>query len=137
MRKLCVGVETVDWLEARLARAAEGRGYTSHVTRSWPKRSEELLAGGSLYWIVKGVMQARQPILRFEEFWPSDSDDDRPRCRIVLEAELVRTDPWPHRPFQGWRYLKAEEAPPDISAVDGDDSLPPDLAVELKNMGVL
>lgn len=138
MRKLCVGIDTVEQLEERVALIAPQRGgVTWHITRSWPKRAAELQAGGSLYWIIKGIMQARQPIAGFEEV-AGEGPDDKPRCKILLEPQVIRTQPWPHRPFQGWRYLKPEDTPPDIDAIeDGDDQLPPELAAELRNMGVL
>lgn len=138
LRKLCVGLETVEKLEEWVAHISPQRGgITWHITRSWPKRAEELLTGGSLYWIIKGVMQARQRIIGFDEH-PGDEPDDKPRCKILLEPKVIRTQSWPHRPFQGWRYLKPGEAPPDLDALpDGEDQLPPDLAAELRNLGVI
>lgn len=138
LRKLCVGVENVEHLENWVAHISQQRGgLTWHVTRSWPKRADELLVGGSLYWIIKGVMQARQRIIGFEEH-PAEDPDDKPRCKILLEPEVIRTQAWPHRPFQGWRYLKPSEAPPDLNEqAGGDDQLPPELAAELRNIGVL
>lgn len=134
IRKLCVGVETVEelqeWQDLRLAQM----GSIGHVTRMWPKRQDEVLDGGSLYWIIKGVMRVRQRIIGFQE-WPGDDPEEKPKCRLVLDPKLVLTDPWPHRPFQGWRYLKPEESPPDLGTRDGDGDMPPALAAELRAIG--
>ncbi|RED52553.1 DUF1489 family protein [Aestuariispira insulae] len=137
LRKLSVGSESVDSMIAwqDMMRARRG-GHIWHVTRSWPKRAEELLQGGSLYWIIKGVMVARQPIIGFEEH-PPENPEDKPYCRIMLGDEVIKTHPWPHRPFQGWRYLKAEDAPPDLDGAGGDDQMPPEMAAELKALGLL
>ncbi len=134
IRKLCVGADTVEdlkeWQDGRLAQL----GSIGHVTRMWPKRQDEVLEGGSLYWIIKGVMRVRQRIIGFEE-WPADDPEDKPKCRLVLDPELVLTEPWPHRPFQGWRYLKPEEAPPDLGARDDGEGMPAELAAELRAIG--
>ena len=136
IRKLCVGAESIESLQEWQAMRLETMGSIGHVTRMWPKRLDEVLDGGSLYWIIKGVMRVRQPIIDFEEWIdPSEEDDGgKPKCRIVLAPDLIRTDPWPHRPFQGWRYLKPEDAPPDLGARANDD-MPPELAAELRAIG--
>lgn len=137
LRKLCVGAESID----DLARWQEGRlkvngGRIWHRTRNWPKREDEVLDGGSLYWIIKGVMSVRQRIVGFEQE-PPEEEGDRPYCRILLDPALIRTHPWPHRPFQGWRYLVPSEAPPDIREGDDIGDLPPEMAAELKSLGLL
>ena len=78
-----------------------------------PRRREELLAGGSVYWIIRGSYAARQLIVGLEPVL--DVAGERWCCRICLAPELVRVTPWPHRPFQGWRYLTSEDAPPDCA----------------------
>ena len=79
-----------------------------HRTRHMPRRSEELLAGGSIYWVIGGRIRARQRLVGFE----SDRDPDgRKICRFMLDTDLVPTEPWPHRAFQGWRYLDPKDAP--------------------------
>ena len=103
-----------------------------HTARMTPKRRAELLDGGSLYWVIKRVIQVRQRIVDLEEF--DDSDGVR-RCTIWLDPELVRTAPSPRRPFQGWRYLKAEDAPADLSVQTGGDDLPDALRQQLIEMG--
>lgn len=128
--KLCVGVDSVADLEAY--RAARGDAPPVHVTRMWPRRAEELLDGGSLYWVIKGLVQARQVIAGFD---PRRGEDGIERCAILLEREIVRTVPQPRRPFQGWRYLKAADAPRDLAPGQAAD-LPPALAAELAAIGV-
>ncbi len=135
--KLCVGTETVEdliaWQSSRAALSPDGLPY--HVTRMWPKRQAEVLAGGSLYWIFKGMILARQPILRLQEAMGSDGIM---RCAIVLDPKIIRTEPVARRAFQGWRYLAPDDSPRDLAAPRaGDDSLPPDLAAELADIGLL
>jgi hypothetical protein len=130
--KLCVGAETVEELAAWQA----GRGgRPSHVTRLWPRRAEDLLAGGSLYWVMKGQVLCRQRILALDT--RVDEAGVR-RCVIGLDAAIVRTRPQPRRPFQGWRYLSPEDAPRDLAAeAAGGEALPARLAAELASLGVL
>ncbi|MEO0664413.1 MAG: DUF1489 domain-containing protein [Pseudomonadota bacterium] len=132
--KLCVGAESLADLEAwqaeRLARGLEHR----HVTRMWPKREAEILAGGSLYWVIKGVILARQRILRLDEVIGQDGTR---RCGIVLSPDIQRTTPAARRPFQGWRYLKPEDAPVDLIGKGPREELPPKLEIALSEIGVL
>ncbi len=139
--KLCVGVDAVEelleWQAQRGAeRVAAGQDpRPRHVTRMWPKREAELLAGGSLYWVIRGVIRVRQRILGLQEV---TGEDGIRRCAIVLDPELVTTAPRPRSAFQGWRYLKAADAPPDIGTAPGDDpDLPPALREALVRFGVL
>jgi len=135
--KLCVGAEAVqdllDW--QRNLRAQGPDGLPRHVTRMWPKRAEELLDGGSLYWVFKGQVLARQRILRLDEV---DNGDGIKRCGIVLDPEVVLTRAATRRPFQGWRYLKPGDAPADLPAGrTQEDALPEDLDRALAEIGVL
>ena len=134
--KLCVGIDSVDHL--RQSRAAQspsgGHTPTRHVTRMWPKREAEILSGGSLYWVIKGVVQARQTILRFDEIIGADGIR---RCAIIMDSEIIETAPAPRRAFQGWRYLKGEDAPVDLpKSRASDDDLPADLATALADIGL-
>ncbi len=138
--KLSVGIENIDHLarvqEGRLRQAAaDGReGRLFHRTRHMPRRSEELLDGGSIYWVIKGRTRARQRLVGFE----SDVDEEgRKFCRLMLKPGLVPTDPWPHRPFQGWRYLEGKDAPPDRSRGQADDDMPEEMIEELRDLGLL
>ncbi|MDD7972106.1 DUF1489 family protein [Roseinatronobacter alkalisoli] len=134
--KLCVGAEEVDDLVQwqRRPQAKGPDGLPRHVTRMWPKRADELLAGGSLYWVFKGSVLARQAITRLDEVIGADGIT---RCAIVLDPEIIRTAAAPKRPFQGWRYLKPADAPPDLpKARKGDDTLPPELDAALADLGL-
>ncbi|MGH1355838.1 MAG: DUF1489 family protein [Thalassovita sp.] len=135
--KLSVGTETVETLTAwqQLPQAQGPDGLPRHVTRMWPKREPEILAGGSIYWVIKGVIQCRQRVLRMDEVIGSDGIR---RCAIVLDRELHRTAQAQRRPFQGWRYLKPEDSPPDLPpGREAEDALPPELSAALSEIGVL
>lgn len=134
--KLCVGCDSVEdliqWQEQN--RGLWAPGTAEHVTRMWPKRSEEVLDGGSLYWVIKGAVQARQRILALEE---RPGSDGVARCALVLEAAVQRTESAPRRPFQGWRYLDPAESPRDLPKGRArDDALPPALAQALAEIGL-
>ena len=104
-----------------------------HITRHTPKRAEEVLNGGSIYWVVKGWICARQkirelrPVLR----------DDVSYCGLVFDKKLVRVMPHQHRPFQGWRYFEADNAPPDIMPGINPNDIPEDMLRELGALGLL
>ncbi len=145
--KLAVGIDSVAHLaQVQKARRAERRANgdgagTFHFTRSFPRRAEEVLDGGSLYWVIRGEIAARQKILGFEErVRPGRA---RKRCAIRLAAAIIRTVPTPHRAFQGWRYLADAETPPDLEGkagtrtAKGSGRLPPELARELRELGLL
>ncbi|MGH1465958.1 MAG: DUF1489 family protein [Cognatishimia sp.] len=135
--KLSVGTESVESLEhwQKTKRGQADDGLHCHVTRMWPKREKEILNGGSIYWVIKGSVQARQKILRFDEIY---GEDGIRRCAIVLDPLLVRTQSTLKRPFQGWRYLKPEDSPIDLPKGKAvDDTLPIELASALAEIGVL
>ncbi|SDG48926.1 hypothetical protein SAMN05216241_11543 [Limimonas halophila] len=137
--KLCVGVESPDDLETRqasqIARAesATGRRFAWHVTRRTPRRAGEVLDGGSLYWVMNGAIRARQPLLDIRETTDSDG---KPACVLELAPGVTPVQARPHRPFQGWRYIQPDQAPPD-SAGDGDDesALPDAILAEMAERG--
>lgn len=138
--KLCVGAESVEdlesWIGERLA-AMRTRGETPeqmHTTRMAPKRAGELLDGGSLYWVIKGSVQCRQ---RLVDVRPFVDPDGIGRCHLVLDPTVVRTEWQPRRAFQGWRYLTPGEAPVDAGSRAGWQMLPPELRVELAQLGLL
>lgn len=139
--KLCVGVDRVEelavWQEARWkAREADpSLPPIGHVTRMMPKRRDEIVDGGSLYWVIKGEILVRQQITDIERLVDADGIK---RCRLVLGRDLVLTRPHPRRPFQGWRYLKAEDAPPDLGkGIGHGDDLPEEMRRELDALGLL
>ena len=111
--KLAVGIDDIDDLRRiREARAAE-RGGSWVYTRNHPRRAQEVLAGGSIYWVIRGQIRVRQRVtgLRRER-----DNTGRRYCLIEIDAELVPTLPRACRPFQGWRYLSPGDAPPDRPA---------------------
>lgn len=127
--KLCVGADSVEELRAWRADRAR-RGIAPIVpTRQTPKRAEELLDGGSLYWVIKGVILVRQKIVSITTL-----DGGPQPCRIDLAPELVLTAPQPRRAFQGWRYLDPKDAPPDLAGDDGVE-MPQELAKQLREIG--
>ncbi|MGP6087377.1 DUF1489 family protein [Antarctobacter jejuensis] len=135
--KLSVGTEDVTtlkaWQDSRADQTADG--LPRHITRMWPRREAEVLNGGSIYWVIQGLIQCRQRILRLD---PVTGQDGINRCALVLDRELIRTTTAPKRPFQGWRYLAADDAPPDLPAGrEAEDPLPPALAGALADIGVL
>lgn len=141
MIKLCVGADSLqdlqDWVGERsmMALAAGLDPHSIHTTRMLPKRIDELLSEGSLYWVIKGQVMARQKLLDIRSYTGTDGIS---RCELVLGPEVIETAPQPRRPFQGWRYLKPEDAPRDL-AVLGDDiaTMPEDLRRELAELGLL
>jgi hypothetical protein len=141
--KLCVGCESIEdlagWQAERLKqrrRAGEKKPQLFHRTFQTPKRREELLDGGSLYWVIKGLIQVRQPLLDITE---GTKEDGTPCCLLILKNELVPVRPTPRRAFQGWRYLDGEEAPEDLKrgAAGGIVAMPPKLRRQLAELGLL
>lgn len=133
--KIAVGIDSIEHFHERMkVRRKAGKTFT-HYTRHMPKRAEEVLAGGSLYWIVKGYIAVRCPIVRLEE---AVLENKGPHCGIVMKTQLIPVLPLPRRPHQGWRYLEAEDAPPDVAAAGkGAAELPPKLLAELRDLGLL
>jgi hypothetical protein len=134
--KLSVGTETVEGLAAwqKSRRALHEDGLNRHVTRMWPKRESEIVGKGSIFWVIKGVIQARQKIQRLDEVIGQDGIR---RCAIVLDPKLHRTEAALRRPFQGWRYLLPADAPRDLPKTrKNEDLIPPELATALAEIGV-
>ncbi|MDY8109591.1 DUF1489 domain-containing protein [Fulvimarina sp. 2208YS6-2-32] len=133
--KLSVGPETVEDLEGFIAQRMllSGADVTWHQTRMVPKRRDELLDGGSIYWVIKGQICARQVLL---DIVPFTDESGIGRCRLILDPVLVRTERHPKRPFQGWRYLKPDEAPADFAGASEDDGLPREMRDELSDLGL-
>lgn len=133
--KLSVGTESVEGLEDwQQMRAAANDGLCRHVTRMWPKREPEIMQGGSIFWVIKGVIQARQPILRLDEVI---GEDGIRRCAIVMNPGLIRTQHALKRPFQGWRYLTPADAPADLpEGKIHEEPMPAELSAALAEIGV-
>ena len=133
LKKLSVGSHSLETLRAWQALRLSETGRLIHVTRNRPRRAEEILDGGSIYWIIKGVMSARQQII---DLAAAQRADGQVACGLVLSPNLVATVPIKMRIFQGWRYLEAEDAPADLTD-PVDESMPPTLVAELRELGVL
>ncbi|MGJ5207912.1 DUF1489 family protein [Bradyrhizobium sp. HKCCYLR20261] len=140
--KLAVGCESVtdlkEWIAERML-AAKKKGLPQqhvHVTRMTPKRVEDILGGGSLYWVIRGEVAAREKIIGIEPFRDSDGIG---RCRIIMQPKVIAVSPRPMRPFQGWRYLTAEDAPADLgkTSAAGVEAMPEPLRRELRDLGLL
>ena len=133
MMKLAVGVPSFEAFESRIeTRRLSGAGMQVW-TRSFPKRAGDVIGEGSLYWVIAGLLSARQPIITIEE----DTYDDGSRCaRIEVEPVLIRVSPVRTKPFQGWRYLQPAAAPADVRMVDasGIEALPADVLRHLKEL---
>lgn len=135
--KLSVGTENIEDLAAWQAtkRAQAPDGLPRHVTRMWPKREAEILNGGSIFWVIKGVIQCRQRVDRLDEYIGQDGIR---RCAIVLDPQIIRTQTSLKRPFQGWRYLATADAPPDLpKGRASEEPLPVELNRALAEIGVL
>ena len=141
--KLCVGADSIEdlatWQKGRVAaqkRAGE-KPRLFHTTFQSPKRQDEVLDGGSLYWVIKGVIQVRQAIIGFDQ---GQKENGTPCCLLLLDPKLVAVRPSPRRAFQGWRYLTAEDAPADLTgrAAKGDlAEMPPAMRKELASLGLI
>jgi hypothetical protein len=135
--KLCVGADSIedlaDWQKkcAAMRKKKGGSGDILHITRMTPKRADELLKGGSLYWVIKGQIAVRQKLLALKPV----VREGVPHCALVLDAKLVPTARRTHRAFQGWRYFEPGDAPRDLRAAD--KSIPDGLRAELTELGLL
>lgn len=115
--KVAVGPKTFNGLkewQIQLACEKSAKGENDeliHITRNKPKRTNELLAEGSIYWVIKGLIVGRNRILELRPMIYGG----RPHCGIVYDSQLIRVVPRPRRAFQGWRYLEAKDAPLDLT----------------------
>ena len=140
--KLAVGCDSVKelkgWIAERM-KVAKKKGLPQrhiHVTRMTPKRVEEILDGGSLYWVIRGEIAAREKILAIEPFRDRDGIG---RCRLVMQPRVIAVSPRPMRPFQGWRYFTEESAPPDLAKATAASvaAMPEPMRRELRDLGLL
>jgi len=110
-----------------------GTPYNYHITRFRPKRADEILDGGSIYWIIKGFIQVRQRIIGLE---PVETDTGV-KCKIIMDTRLVRTESQPRRPHQGWRYLEPADAPKDLNVKSRAEDIPPEISAKLRELGLI
>ena len=140
--KLCVGIENVEHLIQVQQSRMVGLGATGkpsvvrHITRNTPRRVNELLNGGSMYWVIRRVITVRQPIIGIKSL---KKEDGRPACVISLENKHIRTVPRQNRAFQGWRYLSNDDIPEDLNdnKLSLDSELPSEMSSELRELGLL
>ncbi|MEM7618847.1 MAG: DUF1489 domain-containing protein [Pseudomonadota bacterium] len=129
--KLCVGIESVDHLKQSIQsrfkqeKLKSANAQLFHTTRMIPKKGPELINDGSLYWVIKGHIQARQKILDIQPF---QDNEGIKRCNIIVDKKLVLTQWHPRSAFQGWRYLYGEDAPQDMS----DNILEANLPIQMR-----
>lgn len=132
--KLASGVGDLAELRELQKERRKERGLYAFYTRNMPKRQDEILDGGSVFWVIKGQIQARQ---RIKGFLPIVNRRGRPATLVKLEAKLTPTQWRPHRPFQGWRYLEPKDAPKDMARGGKTTGLPPKMEAELRELGLL
>ena len=137
MTKLAVGVRDLAHLRAVQAARLANDPPLRHRTRNFPRRAPEVIDGGSMYWVVAGTLLARQRIVDIVE---AEWDDGRSCAAILLDPELISLAGRPTKPFQGWRYLTPEAAPPDLAALttaEGAEAMPETLRHALRELGLL
>ncbi len=132
--KLCVGVSEVAELRQWIRNARKGLDTLDHTTRMFPKRRDEILAGGSLYWVIRGMILCRQPIADLVAVTGADGIG---RCRIDFKPRIILVRPAPRRAFQGWRYLSAEDAPADLKSGVAAKDMSEAMRRELAALGLL
>lgn len=134
--KLAVGSDDIEGVARWQKQTRLKNGNARMRTRMIPKRVDELLDGGSLYWVIKRAIQVRQRIIAVHE---ETDEHGKSRCMVELDPTLVETEPFPFRPFQGWRYLKPDATPPDIKSGSAyiDPDMPPALRIELRRLGLI
>ena len=139
--KLCVGITTINQLEQLQSMRREeyvkvGRPpVNTHITRNKPKRSNEIIKSGSLYWVIRRQIRVRQKIIRIDDI---EDAEGRKKCCLVLDSDLIKTEHRAYRPFQGWRYLEQSDAPADLSNNQKAGSeMPSEMEEELRGLGLL
>jgi len=136
--KLCVGVEDVEHLAQLQKMRLKRDGVLAHITRNTPKQAEQVLGGGSIYWVIKRFIRVRQRIVGIER---GINSEGKPSCALVLDPTLVSTELKEFRAFQGWRYFRDEDTPADLNRLgksgEVSEALPLDMAAELKSLGLI
>jgi hypothetical protein len=132
--KLCVGVSEIEEMKSWV-KIAKGNGEVlDHVTRMFPRRADEIVSGGSLYWVIRGMILCRQPIA---DLVPTMGADEIERCQIVFKPQIILVRPTPRRPFQGWRYLTEADAPIDMPRGSAGHEMNEQMRRDLAALGLL
>ena len=134
LKKIAVGIKTIERLRIRQQMLFDSYGKILHSTRNMPKQKDELIKTGSMYWIIQRNVLVRQKILDITSIIRNDGSRG---CEIELDSKLIRVIPTPMRPFQGWRYYMKDDIPPDLNVnVDGSEDIPDDVNSELIKLGL-
>ena len=134
LKKLCVGITSFEMLQEWQNSEIRNKRQLFHTTRIKPKRSDEILPEGSLYWISKNKFIARQKIIEFKDVVRKDG---KSACKIIFDSKLYRVANIPHRPFQGWRYLTEDKVPKDIFKDSNNNEIPSAMLAELNEFGIV
>jgi hypothetical protein len=137
--KLCVGCDSIqdleDWIKEKRRRTRGKKTEHIHTTRMVPKRADEIIGSGSLYWVIRGQVMCRERVLAVRPFVDKEGVG---RCRIVLEPKVTPVEPRPWRAFQGWRYLADKDAPRDLTRIgQGLRAMPEEMRRELRDLGLI
>jgi hypothetical protein len=132
--KLCVGVSEIEEMKSWVAIAKGSGEALDHITRMFPRRRDEILPDGSLYWVIRGMILCRQPIVNLV---PVVGGDGIERCQIVFKPQIIPVRPTPRRAFQGWRYLLGEDAPIDMPRGAGGKEMTEKMRRELAELGLI
>jgi len=136
--KLAVGIEDIANLAQKQSARMKRDNALIHTTRNTPARSNEILDGGSIFWVIKKFVRVRQRIINIETGVDSEG---RRSCFFVLDPKLIKTELREFRAFQGWRYFRDKETPPDLDKIGSsgktNKELPLDMQEELKTLGLL
>ena len=137
--RMAVRIQSISQLkEIQTERRALTDGKRLHsFTRNMPRRTDELIDGGSIYWVVKRLIRVRQKIIGIEKM---TNEEGKKFCAIELDPSHILLEPRSQKPFQGWRYLKTEESPadaPDGGVANFGLDMPSEMMVELKELGLL
>ena len=134
LKKIAVGIKTIERLKIRQQMLFENYGAIIHSTRNMPKQKADLIKTGSMYWIIQRNVLVRQKILDIKSVIRSDGSKG---CEIELNKDLIKVIPTPMKPFQGWRYYMDEDIPPDLNINDdGSEEIPDEVNSELIKLGL-
>ena len=129
LKKIAVGIKTIERLQVRQQMLFENYGAILHSTRNMPKQKADLIKTGSMYWIIQRNVLVRQKILDIKSVIRNDGSKG---CEIELDRDLIKVIPTPMRPFQGWKDI-----PPDLNINDdGSEEIPDEVNSELIKLGL-
>ena len=134
LKKIAVGIASIDRLKIRQRMIFETYGKIIHSTRNMPKQKADLIKTGSIFWIIKRYVLVRQKIVSIV---PVIRDDGSKGCEIELDKNLIKVIPTKMKPFQGWRYYLENDIPKDLNLYDHEDEeIPEQIRLELIELGL-